>query len=86
MDVREQTRVGGRAVWQLLLSRTEFGAGDEGELVATSRAGNRLVLRVSATDVGDGGAVWHTVDKPLAVDTTVEGRVLEREGESEEAE
>ncbi len=74
-DVREHSRVAGRAVWQLLLSETGFRAGERGMLVATSRAGNRLELQVLAVEVEPGGRVWHVVDKPLGIETEVDGRV-----------
>ncbi len=74
-DVREQRRVAGRAVWELLLSETEFVAGDVGRLTATSRMGSRLELRVLAVVVGADGGVWHVVEKPLALGTGIDGFV-----------
>lgn len=74
-DVREQRRVAGRAVWELLLSETGFRAGDTGVLVATSRLGSRLELLVLAAEAEQGGRVWHVVEKPLGIGTEVEGRV-----------
>ena len=74
-DVREQRRVAGRAVWQLLLSETRFREGDQGRLMATSRTGNRLELRVLRVEAEQGGRLWHVVDKPLGIETEVEGRV-----------
>ena len=74
-DVRERRRIEGRAVWQLALSETRFGAGSAGVLVAISRLGSRLALRVLETETDASGVVWHTVDKPLAAGTEVTGEV-----------
>lgn len=74
-DVRERMRVEGRAVWQLALSETYFSTGATGVLVATSRLGSRLTLRVLEVGMDDRGVVWHTVDKPLAAGTEVSGEV-----------
>ena len=68
-------RVEGRAVWQLALSETRFQTGKVGMLVATSRLGSRLALRVREIETDARGVVWHTVDKPLAAGTEVTGEV-----------
>ena len=75
VDVRERMRVEGRAVWQLALRETHFHAGSPGILVAVSRLGSQLSLRVLNLEVDERGVVWHTVDKPLAVGTGVTGEV-----------
>ena len=74
-DVRERSRIEGRAVWQLALHETRFVAGSTGVLVAVSRFGSRLALRVVAIEMDGRGVVWHTVDKPLAAGTEVTGEV-----------
>jgi len=74
MDIREERRVEGRQLWQVLLDRTEFGAGDEGSLEAVARSGLRLVVPVLGA-VADGEEIWLQVAKPLAAGTAVTGRV-----------
>lgn len=74
-DIHEQSRVGGRQLWQVALSRTEFGAGDEGTLEAVARSGARLVVPVLRVEVDAAGEVWHFVEKPLTAGTAVTGRV-----------
>jgi hypothetical protein len=74
MDIREERRVAGRQRWQVLLDRTDFGAGDEGSLEAVARSGSRLVVPVLGV-VADGEEIWLQVEKPLAAGTTVTGRV-----------
>ena len=74
-DIHEQSRVRGRQLWQVALSRTEFGAGDEGTLEAVARSGARLVVPVLGVEVDAEGEVWHLVEKPLTAGTEVTGRV-----------
>jgi len=74
VDIREERRVEGRQLWQVLLDRTEFGAGDEGSLEAVARSGLRLVVPVLGA-VADGEEIWLQVAKPLAAGTAVTGRV-----------
>ncbi len=75
VDVRQE----GRARWQLLLDRTEFGVGDGGRLEAVARSGARLVIPVLGIVAGTAGEVWHVVEKPLGAGTEVEA-VVERGG------
>ncbi len=74
-DVRERVRIHGRAVWQLALSETGFGRGGNGVLVAVSRQGSRLELRVLSIEEDERGVIWHTVEKPLAAGTEVTGEL-----------
>ena len=74
MDIREERRVAGRQRWQVLLDRTDFGAGDEGSLEAVARSGSRLVVPVLGV-VADGEEIWLQVEKPLAAGTAVTCRV-----------
>jgi hypothetical protein len=77
VDIREESRVAGRQRWQVLLDRTEFGAGDVGTLEAVARSGSRLSVPVLGA-VADGGEVWLQVEKPLAAGTEVTARVERR--------
>ena len=74
-DIHEQSRVGGRQLWQVALSNTRFAAGDEGTLEAVARSGVRLVVPVLGVEVDTEGEVWHLVEKPLTAGTEVAGRV-----------
>lgn len=74
VDVREERRQAARARWQLLLDQTCFATGREGSLVAISRGGARLCLRVLAVERDAAGQLWHVVEKPLAAGTMVRGR------------
>jgi hypothetical protein len=74
IDIREESRVAGRQRWQMALNKTEFGAGDVGELEAMARSGAKLVVPVLGV-VMEAGEVWHVVEKPLAAGTAVIGRV-----------
>ena len=77
-DIREESRVGGRQRWQMLLDRTEFCAAaglDTGALEAVGRSGVRLTVPVLGVAVDGAGEVWHVVEKPLAAGTAVTGRV-----------
>jgi hypothetical protein len=80
MDIREESRVAGRQRWQMALDRTEFVAGDAGELEAVARSGARLVVPVLGVVMDAAGEVWHVVEKPLAAGTRVTGRVGESVG------
>jgi hypothetical protein len=74
IDIREESRVAGQQRWQIALDKTEFGAGNVGELEAVARSGAKLVVPVLGV-VMEAGEVWHVVEKPLAAGTTVTGRV-----------
>jgi hypothetical protein len=74
MDIREESRIGGKQRWQMALDWTEFVAGDVGVLEAVARSGARLVVPVLGV-VEEGGEVWHVVEKPLAAGTAVRARV-----------
>ena len=78
-DIREESRVAGRQRWQMALDRTEFRAGDVGELEAVARSGARLQVPVLGVEIDAAGEVWHVVEKPLAAGTAVSGRVGARE-------
>ena len=78
-DIREESRVAGRQRWQMSLDRTEFRAGDVGELEAVARSGARLLVPVLGVEVDATGEVWHVVEKPLATGTAVSGQVGARE-------
>jgi alanyl-tRNA synthetase len=75
VDIREESRVAGRQRWQMALDRTEFGAGDVGELEAVAPSGVRLMVPVLSVVVDAAGDVWHVVEKPLAAGTAVTARV-----------
>jgi hypothetical protein len=74
-DIRLESRVQGRARWQMALDRTGFAAGDVGVLEAVARSGARLVVPVLAVVADEAGDLWHVVEKPLAAGTEVAGRV-----------
>lgn len=74
-EIHEQSRVAGRQLWQIALTRTEFGTGDGGTLEAVARSGARLVVPVLGVEVDAAGEVWHLVEKPLTAGTAVTGRV-----------
>jgi hypothetical protein len=75
VDIREESRVGGRQRWQMALDRTEFRAGDVGVMEAVARSGARLVVPVLGVLMDAAGEVWHVVEKPLAAGTEVRGQV-----------
>ncbi len=77
-DIREESRVGGRQRWQMLLDHTEFreAAGfDRGTFEAVGRSGVRLTVPVLGVTVDQAGDIWHVVEKPLAAGTAVTGKV-----------
>jgi hypothetical protein len=74
IDIREESRTGGRQRWQMMLDETKFLAGDVGVLEAVARSGTRLTVPVLGVVV-EAGEVWHVVEKPLAAGTAVTGRV-----------
>ena len=76
-DIRLESRVAGRARWQIALDRTEFLRGDAGELEAVAPSGARLVVQVIDVVVEDVSAVWHVVEKPLTEGTKVTCRVMQ---------
>jgi len=78
-DIREESRVAGRQLWQMLLDHTEFRAGDVGVLEAVARSGARLLVPVLGVEVDAAGEVWHVVEKPLAAGTAVSGWAGARE-------
>lgn len=73
-DIREESRTAGLQRWQMALDRTEFAAGNAGELEAVARSGARLVVPVLEV-VESAGEVWHVVEKPLAAGTEVTCRI-----------
>jgi len=81
-DIRLESRVEGKARWQMALDRTEFAVGDVGVLEAVARSGTRLEIEVLGVEPGEGGEVWHVVEKPLAAGTDVVGRVARRLADS----
>ena len=76
-DIRLESRVAGRARWQIALDRTEFVGGDAGELEAVAPSGARLVVPVIDVVVEDVSGIWHVVEKPLTEGTKVTGRVMQ---------
>jgi alanyl-tRNA synthetase len=74
-DIRLESRVDGKARWQMALDRTEFAAGGAGVLAAVSRSGTRLEIAVIEVVADEAGDLWHVVEKPLAAGTDVVGRV-----------
>ncbi|HEY8996866.1 MAG TPA: hypothetical protein VIM60_03155 [Edaphobacter sp.] len=75
VDIVEQGREAGQQVWQVLLDRTEFRAGDAGVLEAVAKSGAKLTVPVLGV-VERGGEIWHQVQKPLLQETEVVGVVL----------
>lgn len=75
VDIREESRVAGRQRWQMALDRTEFGAGDVGELEAVAPSGVKLAVPVLNVVVDAAGEIWHVVEKPLAAGTAVTAHV-----------
>ena len=74
-DIQLKSRVGIDAVWWMSLANTEFNAGDQGMLEATTRSGTRLQIPVTFVVEGNDGVLWHVVEKPLAAGTDVRGTV-----------
>ncbi|QNI37978.1 alanyl-tRNA editing protein [Edaphobacter albus] len=74
LDIREESRVGGRQRWQLLLDRTEFSPGGTGMLEAIARSGAKLIVPVFGI-VEENGEIWHQVEKPLMAGTEITGTV-----------
>ena len=75
VDIVEQGREAGQQVWQVLLDRTEFRAGDAGVLEAVAKSGAKLTVPVLGV-VERGGELWHQVQKPLLQEPEVIGVVL----------
>jgi hypothetical protein len=76
-DIREESRIGGRQRWQMMLDHTSFSAAaSTGTLEAVARSGALLEVPVLGVIV-EGDGVWHLVEKPLAAGTIVTGRVVE---------
>lgn len=74
-DIREERRVAGVQRWQMLLDATEFSeTRAAGVLEVEARSGARMEIPVLHVVVVD-GEVWHVVEKPLGVGTTVRGCV-----------
>jgi hypothetical protein len=73
-DIRLESRVEGRARWQIALDRTLFStvAAPTGVLEAVARSGARLVVPVLEV-VEEAGVVWHVADKPLTEGTSITG-------------
>lgn len=80
-DIREHSRAEGGSIWQLSLDRTAFyptSGGqpfDLGVLRAHSRGGLPLEIAVEGVEEDESGEVWHTIRKPLAAGTQVEGTI-----------
>jgi len=80
-DIRENSRVEARQLWQLALDRTAFyptGGGqphDLGRLEAVARSGTRLEVPVLRVEEDDSGEIWHFVEKPLAAGTRITGYI-----------
>jgi hypothetical protein len=73
-DIRLESRVAGKARWQMTLEPTGFAVGDVGLLEAVARSGTRIEVPVLEVVDAD-GQLWHVVEKPLAAGTDVVGRV-----------
>ena len=75
LDIREESRLGGRQQWQMLLSSTAFSpSASRGVLHAVARSGATLDVCVLGV-VMEGDEVWHRVDKPLAIGTPISGEL-----------
>ncbi len=74
-DIRLESREGLAAVWSMTLDHTDFKLGQTGTLEAVTRTGTKLEIRVSKVSADGEGVIWHTVEKPLAAGTDVEGTV-----------
>jgi hypothetical protein len=75
VDIREESRIGSRQRWQLLLDRTAFSStANTGTLEAVAPSGARLRVPVLGVLI-EGDDTWHLVDKPLAAGTPVTGQV-----------
>jgi alanyl-tRNA synthetase len=74
-DIRLESRVDGRARWQIALDRTLFSmTASTGVLEAVARSGARLAVPVLGI-VEEDGMVWHVADKPLTEGTSITGRL-----------
>ena len=74
-DIREESRLGGRQRWRMMLDYTAFSVAEStGTLEAVAPSGVRLVVPVLGV-VMQGEEVWHVVEKPLAAGTPVTGNV-----------
>jgi alanyl-tRNA synthetase len=79
--VRELSGAAGKPAWQLLLDRTAFyptSGGqpfDTGLLSADSPDGATQQIHVEQIEEDEDDAVWHSVRRPLAPGTHVEGRI-----------
>ncbi len=74
-DIRLESRVSGRARWQIALDRTLFSAAAQtGVLEAVARSGARLEVPLLGV-VEEDGVIWHVVDKPLTEGTAITGRL-----------
>jgi hypothetical protein len=77
-EIYESARGGCGSLWQIVLNRTEFSAGDSGMLRARARSGAELEVPVLNVETDMAGVVWHFVRKPLAAGTLVRGEVSPR--------
>jgi alanyl-tRNA synthetase len=76
-DIRLESRVSGRARWQIALDRTLFSAAAQtGVLEAVARSGARLEVPVLGV-VEEDGVIWHFADKPLTEGTVITGRLAD---------
>jgi hypothetical protein len=78
-EIYESVKGGCGSLWQIVLDRTEFGAGDRGVLRATARSGAELEVPVLNVETDAAGVVWHFVRKPLATGTHIRGEVSPRD-------
>ncbi|MDR3735980.1 MAG: hypothetical protein P4L10_10655 [Acidobacteriaceae bacterium] len=77
-EIYESARGGCGSLWQLVLNRTEFSAGDIGVLRAKARSGAEIAIPVLNVEADAAGVVWHFVRKPLAAGTLIQGEVTPR--------
>ncbi len=77
-DIRLESQTGLVGTWLMALDKTSFTPGDTGILEAVTRTGTRLEISVTSVMADKEGVVWHTVEKPLAAGTDVQGTVTPR--------
>ena len=74
-DIRLESQTGLVGTWLMALDHTAFTPGTTGILEAVTRTGTRLEIPVTAVTLDKEGVTWHTVEKPLAAGTDVQGTV-----------
>jgi hypothetical protein len=77
VDVRLESTVHGKSMWQIALDHTMFKDGATGSFSASARSGARLTIPVLRVHTDPDGTVWHVVGKPLTEGTNIEARVLQ---------